>query len=506
LARRDGKLWYIHLMTWPVPLVPAGDGPMFQRIAKAVVDDIRRGRLVAAQRLPGSRALADELGVHRNTVLAALAELEAQGWIVTRPARGTFVADSLPETPLVRAPSPRRAGRESKLGFTLPPEPRITLHQGSELRRGELHFSAGVPDPRLFPVDALARAWRRAVRRDGRRLLTYADPEGHPSLRAALAAMMRAIRGLACTAEDVLVVRGSQMAIDLCARGLLVPGDRVAVEALGYRPSWDALRLAGAELVPVPVDAAGIDVAAIARAAARKPLRAVYLTSHHQYPTTVTLSPARRLALAALAREHRLVILEDDYDHEFHYEGRPVPPLAAADDGGHVIYLGTLSKILAPGLRLGFLIAPPPVIARLGALRAAMDRQGDRPMEAAVAELIDDGELERHVRRMRTAYLARRDALVEHLRARLAGALTFEPPRGGISLWATVAPDIDIPRWVDACAARGIRISPGSRYTFDSSEPGAFRLVFSALTPAELDRATRVMAEELRRATGARRR
>lgn len=481
-------------MSWPVPLVPAGDGPMFQRIARAVVDDIRRGRLVAAQRLPGSRALADELGVHRNTVLAALAELEAQGWIVTHPARGTFVAESLPETPVQRAPATRRHGQ---LGFTLPPAPDLAPRYGGPGVRGELHLSAGVPDPRLFPVDALARAWRRAVRRDGRRLLCYETPEGHPALREALATMMRAIRGLACTAEDVLVVRGSQMAIDLCARGLLSPGDRVAVEALGYRPCWDAMRLAGAELVPVPVDGSGIDVGAIARLAARKSLRAVYLTSHHQYPTTVTLSPARRLALAALAREHKLVVLEDDYDHEFHYEGRPVPPLAAADDGGHVVYLGTLSKILAPGLRLGFLIAPPPVVARLGALRAAMDRQGDRPMEAAVAELIEDGELERHVRRTRTAYLARRDALVEHLRTRLGSVLTFETPRGGISLWTHVAPDVDIHRWLAACAARGVHISPGSRYTFAGDDIAAFRLVFSALTLGELDRATSVMAATL---------
>jgi GntR family transcriptional regulator/MocR family aminotransferase len=482
-------------MTWPVPLVPAGDGPMFQRIARAVVDDIRRGRLVAAQRLPGSRALADELGVHRNTVLAALAELQAQGWIVTHPARGTFVAASLPETPVTHAPATRRHG---KIGYALPSAPPIEPRFTGEVPRGELHLSAGVPDPRLFPVDALARAWRRAVRRDGRRLLSYAAPEGHPALRAALAAMMRAIRGLACTADDVLVTRGSQMAIDLCARGLLSPGDRVAVEALGYRPSWDAMRLAGAELVPVPVDGGGLDLAALARLAARRPLRAVYLTSHHQYPTTVTLSPARRLALAALAREHRLLVLEDDYDHEFHYEGRPVPPLATADDGGHVVYLGTLSKILAPGLRLGFLIAPPPVIARLSALRAAMDRQGDRPMEAAVAELIEDGELERHVRRMRTTYLARRDALVDHLRARLGGALSFDVPRGGISLWATVAPGLDVERWFAPCAARGIHVSPGRRYTFAGDDPGAFRMVFAPLSPAELDRATSVMAAELR--------
>ncbi len=482
-------------MSWPVPLVPAGDGPMFQRIARAIVDDVGRGRLVAAQRLPGSRVLADALGVHRNTVLAALAELEAQGWIVTRPARGTFVADTLPEITPPRGAAARR--RSGGVGFPLPIEPRLELRVTGEVARGELHLSAGVPDPRLFPVDALARAWRRAVRRDGRRLLTYASPEGHPALRGALADMMRSIRGMACVADDVLITRGSQMAIDLCARGLLAPGDRVAVEALGYRPAWDALRLAGAVLVPVAVDGGGLDVAALGRLAARRGLRAVYLTSHHQYPTTVTLGAARRLELATLARRHRLLVLEDDYDHEFHYEGRSVPPLAAADVGGHVVYLGTLSKILAPGLRLGFVIAPPPVIARLAALRAAMDRQGDRPMEAAVAELIEDGELERHVRRMRTTYLARRDALVAHLRARLGSALAFDVPRGGISLWTRVAPDLDTARWLAACAARGVHVSPGSRYTFAGDDPGAFRLVFAPLTLPELDRATAVMAAEL---------
>ncbi|MBE7449511.1 MAG: PLP-dependent aminotransferase family protein [Kofleriaceae bacterium] len=485
-------------MAWPVRLVPAGGGPLFQRIARAVIDDIRRGRLVADQRLPGSRALAAELGVHRNTVLAALAELEAQGWIVTRPARGTFVAPTLPEVrPAVRPASGRdrwAAGAGDRPGFALPAWQPPGPPPAAGVARGHLLLSAGVPDPRLFPVDALARAWRRVVRRDGRRLLTYEAPEGHPALRAALAAMLRAIRGMAVAADDLLITRGSQMALDLVARGLLAPGERVAVEALGYRPAWDALRLAGAELVPIAVDGGGLDVAALARVAARRTVRAVYLTSHHQYPTTVTLGASRRLALLELARRHRWIVIEDDYDHEFHYEGRPVAPLAAADDGGNVVYVGTLSKILAPGLRLGFLAAAPPVVARLAALRAAMDRQGDRPMEAAVAELIEDGELERHVRRMRTTYLARRDALVHHLRARLAGELTFDVPRGGISVWAQVAPGLDVDAWLAASAAHGVHVSPGRRYTFTGDDPRALRLVFAPLTPAELDRATAVLA------------
>ena len=481
----------------PLPPRLSPDGPRFLAIARALSDDIRRGVHVAGARLPSSRTLARDLGVHRNTVLAALAELEAQGWITTAPARGTFVSAALPA-----ASAPTRAPR-SGVGFALPPVP-ITARAFWPRRRGVIALDGGVPDPRGFPVDALARAWRRVVRRHAGTLLSYGPPEGHPALRAALAALVRTLRAVPATAEHVLVTRGSQMALDVCARALLRPGDRVAVEALGYRPAWDALTLAGAELVPIAVDGDGLDDVALARAHARAPLRAVYTTPHHQYPTTVTMTAARRLALLALARRHRWAIFEDDYDHEFHYDGRPVTPLAADDPEGHVVYIGTLSKVLAPGLRLGFVVAPPPVIAQLATWRAAMDRQGDQPMEAAVAELIEDGELERHMRRMRVAYQARRDALVDALHARLAGVLTVAAPRGGISLWATVAPGVDPAAWATACAAQQVMIAPGARYTFDGHEPGALRLVFAPHTPAELTRAVAVMAATVPKPTTSR--
>ena len=481
-------------MAWSLTLAPSAGGPRFLAIARAIMDDIRRGRLVPGQRLPGSRPLAAQLGVHRNTVLAALAELEAQGWLVTQEARGTFVAEELPDGAI----RPTRPGL-ARAGFALPP----LVDRAPEppaLGRRAIGLASGVPDPRLFPVDDLTRAWRRALRRGARELLQYGPPEGHPALREALAEMVRTVRGVPAAAEHVLVVRGSQMALDLSARVLIRPGDVVAVEALGYRPAWDALRLAGAELVPVPVDGEGLDVAALARLAGRRRVRAAYVTPHHQYPTTVTMSAARRMALAATARRHRLIVLEDDYDHEFHYDGRPVSPLAATDDGGHVIYLGTLSKVLAPGLRLGFIVAPADVITRLAAVRAIMDRQGDRAMEAAVAELIDDGLLQRHIRRTRLLYLARRDALVAALRRRLAGVLDAEPPRGGISLWATLRdPAVDVERWLAAAAARGVFVSPGRRYTFDRSDPGALRLVFAPSTPAELEAAVDILARALPR-------
>jgi GntR family transcriptional regulator / MocR family aminotransferase len=476
------------VMTRTPTLRLASDGPRFTAIARALADEIRRGRLVAGQRLPSSRHLAAQLGVHRNTVVAALADLVAQGWITTTAATGTFVSSAIPSLPSTAA-----TAAASGPGFRLPSvavEPRVW---SPNVPRGSVSLAMGIPDARLFPVDALARAWRRVVRRNARTLLTYGPPEGYPPLRRALAELLRVVRAVPATADHVLVTRGSQMALDLCARGLLRPGDRVAVEALGYRPAWDALTLAGAQLVPIAVDHHGLDVVALTRAHARTPIRAVYVTPHHQYPTTVTMSAARRLALLDFARRHRVVIVEDDYDHEFHFDGNPVAPLAANDPSGQVIYIGTLSKVLAPGLRLGFIVAPPTVVGHLAHWRAAMDRQGDQAMEAAVAELIDDGELERHMRRMRVAYQTRRDVLVRELGRRLGTSVSFATPRGGISLWVTVDAAIDVATWVERCAQHHVEIAPGARYTFDHHEPNALRLVYAPNTAAELTRAVAVM-------------
>ncbi|MFO0599857.1 MAG: PLP-dependent aminotransferase family protein [Myxococcaceae bacterium] len=468
------------------------DSPAFLRIASAVMRDVRRGRLQPGQQLPGSREWAKRLGFHRNTVLAALRELEAQGWVTTSRAKGTFVSRSLPE----HLETVQRRGLAS-LGVSLPPEPDFLQHRPFSLERGVFHLSAGTPDPRLVPVELLARTWRRVVGRNGSRLLEYGEPGGHAGLRSALASHLAELRGVPASAEQVVVTRGSQMAIDLLARAALQPGDAVAVEALGYRPAWEALQLAGAHLHPVPVDGEGLVVGALEKLVKRGRLRAVYVTPHHQYPTTVTMSAARRLQLLALAKRHGLLVMEDDYDHEFHFDGRPVLPLASVDDGGVVAYVGTLSKVLAPGLRLGFVVAPTALAQRLVRLRAVMDRQGDHPMEATVAELLEEGELQRHMRKMRAVYLARRDALAHALRTRLGGVLQFEVPAGGISLWAHVALEVDLQKWLRAALARGVAVQPGARYTFDGLEPQAVRLVFARFNEAELSRAVDLLAASL---------
>lgn len=486
------------MRTWElsVPLDDASPTPLFVQIARALSDDIRRGRLKAGDSLPGSRALATTLKVHRNTILAAYQELEAQGWIATVPARGTFVSSALPDvSPRASVDSPPRECVPDAIGFELPPIPESPEVPGPV--RGTLYLAGGSPDVRLLPADVLARAYRRALKLGGRRLLDYGDAQGHPRLREALAGMLSSVRGLASTADNVLVTRGSQGALDLAARTLVRPGDVVAVEALGYRRAWTAFGLAGARLVPVSVDSEGLCVSELEALTKRGPVRAVYLTPHHQYPTTVTLSPARRLALLAWARAHRVALLEDDYDHEFHYDGRPVLPLASADRDGLVIYVGTLSKVLAPGLRLGFLAAPAPFLSRALAIRAAVDRQGDLAAEYAIAELLEEGEVQRHVRKVRAVYRARRDALADALSRHLGDVLDFTVPAGGMTLWARCAPGLDAAAWAERSLAQGVCFSHGGHYTFDGSPLPAVRLGFAGLREGELLEAARRMARAL---------
>jgi GntR family transcriptional regulator/MocR family aminotransferase len=418
---------------------------------------------------------------------------------VVRSARGTVVSSE------VGAPS--RAGRAAParlaatVGFDLGPA--IDPYPTAAYAAGTLVMTGGGPDLRLVPRTALARAYRKALTEKaprGRSTLDYGDPRGHPRLREALAAMLSARRGIAAPAESVLVTRGSQMALDLVARALIAPGDVVAIESLGYRPAWEALRAAGARLAPLPVDEHGLDVDALVALGAREEkVRAVYLTPHHQYPTTAVLSAGRRLALMELARARRIAVIEDDYDHEFHYDGRPVLPLASADPAGVVVYLGTLSKILAPGLRLGFVVAPAPLLERLAAIRTFIDRQGDLTLERAVAELLEDGEVQRHARRARRAYLARRDALIDALGEHLGGALTFEPPAGGMAIWARAAPGIDVDAWAERALARKVAFSTAKRFAFDGRRRGFLRLGFAALDEKELREAARRMAASLER-------
>ena len=464
------------------------------QIARAISEDIQRGRLHPGDRLPGSRTLARTLTVHRQTVVSAIDDLIAEGWIVSRRGSGVFVADGIPDSSLrPRAPvepAQRAAPRRFPLELARPPDPELPSDGGART----LLMSGSRPDVRLVPADLIGRSYRRAARAAGPAVLSYNHPAGSPRLRQQLAIMLSAARGIVADPDSILVTRGSQMALALLARTLTRPGDAVAVEHPGYRPAWEAFRLAGAQILPVPVDERGLDVRALARLASRRPIRAVYVTPHHQFPTTVTLAGPRRLELLELARRARFAVIEDDYDHEFHYSGAPVLPLASIDRAGVVVYVGTLSKVLAPGLRLGFIAAPPNLIDHVVAYRTYMDLHGDHVLESAIAELLEEGLIQRHVRRMRRVYRARLEALAIGLRRELGDFVRFTEPPGGTAIWVRARSGQAMIQWARASRERGVLFDGGSAFTLTGPPFPAARLGFACLTEAEIERAVQTLA------------
>ncbi len=478
-------------MAWTLQLAldPASRVPLTAQLADALVASIRAGRLAPTQRLPGTRALAGSLGVSRNTVVTAYEELEAQGWLRMARGSGAYVCDDLPTV----ASTPR--GRQwSTVGFEL----KSKLDQGaaSARRDWKLAWDWGVPDVRIAPIAELGRAYRRAL---SPLTLDYKGIDrryGSP-LEEQLAKMLSLTRGSSVPAANVLTTRGSLMALYLVARVIVEPGDVVAVEEPGYWDAWRQFELAGARVVPLPVDAEGLEVAALRKLAARRPVRAVFVTPHHQFPTTVTLAATRRLELLQFAKEKRVAIIEDDCDHEFHYDGRPVPPLLHADSAGSVVYVGSLSKILAPGLRLGYAVGPAELIAELARLRRLIDLEGDKPLETAIAELFEDGIIERHYNRSRRTYRARRDLLADMLQRRLGDVLEFASPHGGMAIWAGVAPDVDVETWAARAQARGLFFRTGQAFYFDQEPRPFVRLGFARLDESELETAVEEMVRAL---------
>lgn len=458
-----------------------GEGPKGRALGAAIQHDVQRGRLVVGERLPGARSLAGRLGLARGTVDRVYEELSAEGWLVRRSGEGTFVSDRLPTA------LPDAVVAASGVGFDLP-------DQGLTRRKvvpppTRFALLGGRPDLRLLPLDELARAYRRVLRGRGRRLVDYGPPEGTPRLKKALSDWLAETRSLRPVEGGLLVTRGSQQGLYLVARALLRPGDRVGVEAMGYPPAWEALRAAGAVLVPLALDDEGARVDALPSG-----LRAVYVTPHHQYPTGATLSAGRRLRLLQWAAAERVAVIEDDYDHEYHYEGPPVAPLVAADRAGVVVSIGTLSKAFAPGLRMGWVVAPPVLIDRLVQWRLLVDRQGDQVMEHAVAELIGDGVLGRHLRKTRRTYGSRRSVLRSALRRALPGVVPADRP-GGLALWCRVDRSADdVEAWAERCRGVDVHFETASSYTLDGSARPFVRLGFACHDAGELREAVERMA------------
>lgn len=458
------------------------------QITNAFIQFIRQGLLPPRAKLPGTRSLAQSLGVHRQTVVVAFEELSAQGWIEQQPSRGAFVSSRIPDmAPQSLTPEAQRQ-LASKTGFTFIRKSLLAHPVG--LSTTALTLDDGFPDVRLAPLDALARTYRAVIKRGFQQhLLRYTDTNGSLFLREQLSAYLRGSRGVPASAEHIFTTRGSVMAIYLLAQTLLAPGDRVVVGQTNYRTADWIFLDRQADLQRVAVDESGLCVEELAALCAQKPVRLVYITSHHHYPTTVTLSAERRMRLLQLAGQYGFIILEDDYDYDFHYAGGPILPLASADRNGMVVYVGSLSKAIAPAFRVGYIVAPPNLVEELGYRRRIIDRQGDALLEQAVAELFAEGDLQRHLKKAQRVYQQRRDGFCQLLRDRLGDRVEFKIPEGGMAVWTRFADTIDLPDLARRCQQNGLYINDGRFYQPTPGPTHHTRLGFASLTPDEMERA-----------------
>jgi GntR family transcriptional regulator/MocR family aminotransferase len=452
--------------------------PLHRQIYDAYRATIVGRNLQPGQRIPSTRALASELRISRIPVLTAYAQLLAEGYFESRVGAGTFVSSSCEShaTPAETACPTRKA-------------------DASPWAYGSGAFSVGQLAYDHFPF----RVWSNLVARHARRVrassLNYGDPMGSKEFRETIATYLRTARAVDCDAQQIMVVGGSQQALDLSARVLLDPGSPVWIEEPGYELMRYALTLAGGQLIPVPVDAEGMDVAAGIKLCGEA--RAAYVTPSHQYPLGVTMSAARRLQLLDWAHHAGAWIVEDDYDSEYRYESMPVASLQGLDRGSRVIYIGTFSKTLFPSLRLGYMVIPRDLVDRFAAARRAMDICPPHLYQAVLADFIDQGHFARHIRKTRLLYSERRSALVEAMRKEFGSRLEIRGGEAGMHLAVMLPPGLRDREISARAAAQHLWLWPLSPAYLGKAARQGFILGFGSTKATEMPRAVRRLRDVL---------
>ncbi|PSK93997.1 PLP-dependent aminotransferase family protein [Taibaiella chishuiensis] len=462
--------------------------PVYRQIAHCLIQAIRSGTLKAGAHLPGSRELAQSLGVHRKTVLAAYEELDRQDWITIIPRKYTAVSDRIPllkPRPWNQAARPPGYARDLALPFsTIAGNPAVADSVPGIL------IDDGHPDVRLSPIDHLLKTYRALTARKHRvKNAATGTAQGIQPLRDILAAYLSETRGLSLTADNLLITHGAQMSIYLAANLLLHPSSVMITGRPGYPAARQTFEATGAKVIEVPVDDNGIDTDAIEAVCKKKKVTAVYVIPHHHYPTTVTLSVERRMKLLELSGKYSFAIIEDDYDYDYHYTAAPYLPLASAAHDGQVIYTGSFSKMLDPSLRIGFMVAPANFIRQCTALRQLIDVGGDGYMQYALSILIREGELKRHLKKAKKCYHQRLNFLDTLLKARLGAYLDYTLPGGGMAIWIKLKPGYPVDRLLECPQLRLLGADRGQQ---------AFRFGFAAMNEQELEQAVDLLHSILR--------
>ena len=472
-----------------IDLDPGVAAPLYQQIFAQLRDAILHDRLAPGARLPASRVLAGQLGVGRNTVVTAVEQLCAEGYLEARRGSGTHVAawhtegDWLASGQGRQRPKSAHDASDPGIGLSAMARALLALERPVTTRPDMAPLAPGVPALDQFPHVLWARCLRRAARSARLTGLGYSHTSGMPGLRAALARHLGETRGVRAGADQIIITSSAQAAIDLVMRALVDAGETVWLEDPGYLGARAAALGVRARIVPVPVDAHGMDPGSVA---GDRPAKLIYVTPSHQFPTGRLMPLFRRRQLLEVAAEQSALVLEDDYDSEFQFEGRPVAALQGLDDGGHVAYVGSFAKSMLPGIRVGYVVAPPWLAGTLAHLQRNTGGLAPAHVQIALAEFLEQGHFRAHVRRMRKLYQTRRDALVEALGIALGDQARIEVPRGGKQFLLMLPPGSNDRAIADRLNAAGLAVQPLSRYYHSMpGEPG-LQLGFASCDPAAM--------------------
>ncbi|MDN3707174.1 PLP-dependent aminotransferase family protein [Myroides ceti] len=471
---------------------------VYLQIAYQLINAIQRGYLNAGTKLPGTRMLSEILEVHRKTIVAVYEELDAQGWVETRPNKGTFVLRKKEERPdrFQISLEHQLALYPQKTGYSFTES--NLLDNPFEHSACEYVFNDGTPDIRLTQIEYLSRLYSSNMKRkSNQRKFGYYNQEGSEYFKENLSNYLNLSRGLHISKKNVLITRSMEMSVYIISEILLNAGDIVVVASLSYFSVNMIFQKSGAHILQVPIDAEGIQTDAVRDLCRKHRIRMLYLTPHHHYPTTVTLSARRRIELLDLANEYGFVILEDDYDYDFHYDKSAVLPLASADTNGMVIYAGSFGKSLAPGFRTGFIVAPENLMSEMRKYLGIIDRQGDVLMEQVLGEMIEEGEIHRHLKKSIKVYHQRRDVFTTLLEKKFEHILHFQKPSGGLAVWVEWQQPVNLLQLSNACAKDNLFIPKTLLY--QNRNLTAMRLGFGHLDEAEMQHSINILEYHIKK-------
>lgn len=451
--------------------------PIYIQIADAIISHIKNGTLKAGEALPGTRQVASSLKVNRNTVVQAFDILLSEGWLASSERKGSYVSDKLPS--VISSHTNKQEA---------------SFYKSETIQNDLIFFDDGLPDTSYAPINELARSYRRIFARKAGWIMNRASEFGDIHFREAISMMLNYNRNMNTSAQQICITRGSQMAFYLTAQCLLQKGDVVLIENPGFKSAWETYLHAGATLIPIPVDDEGIRTDEVEEALTMYNVKALHITPHHQYPTTVTLSLSRRLKLIELSNQYRFTIIEDDYDNEYHFGQRPVMPVSAYEGIQNYVYIGTLSKLIAPAIRIGYIYSPTDFIGQAGALRKIVDMQGDSIMEQAILELINEGDIRRHRKRMVTHYAEKRDFFVSLLDYYLKDKVVYKKPDGGLAFWIQPAEYTDLYKLNELAGLKRVGFHTPDRFSFGEPVQG-IRLGYASLSKESLEKGVQILAK-----------